>query len=112
MTFGTRTSLRSAHQYLDEAGPFAEMRLTLFSHGVDSIGLAPIEEWRALLDRATKIGATAGVDERAFPRDFAVFARTRRALSRIRHRYPAPENLPWSEAEGVLRQRPEVRLQG
>lgn len=111
MTFGTRTSLRSAHQYLDEVGPFAEMRLTLFSHGVDSIGIAPIEQWRALLGRATKLGATTGVDERAFPRDFAVFARTHRALSRIRHRYPAPANLPWSAAEAVLRHRPEVRLQ-
>ena len=110
LTFPVRSSLQSAHDYLDEVGAFDELRLTLFSHGLASIGVAPVGEWRALLDRAAKVGATAGVDERAFPRDFAAFARAHRALSRIRHRYPAPPDMPWDEAADVLRQRPEVRL--
>ena len=44
--------------------------MMLFSHGVESVGLVPIEHWRRILLRARKEGAFLGVDERAYPPRF------------------------------------------
>ena len=69
----------------------------LFSHGVDSVGLAPIERWRTILRRARKRGSFVGVDEQRFPRDFAAFVRYHTDLKKLPARYPMPEplSLPW-----------------
>ncbi|MGW3471811.1 hypothetical protein ACWDKQ_25870 [Saccharopolyspora sp. NPDC000995] len=75
----------------------------LFSHGTESIGLAPIDDWEKLTARARKIGALAGVDRKAFPKDFAVFARAHRELARTRHLYPIPGPMPWEHAEALMR---------
>jgi hypothetical protein len=45
----------------------------LFAHGVESVGLPSIEEWRAVLKRARKNGRFAGVFERAYPAHFGIF---------------------------------------
>src|SRR5205814_241746 len=50
MLFNTEPSARALAAYLDRAGRFDEIALMLFSHGVESVGLAGIERWRALLD--------------------------------------------------------------
>ena len=63
--------------------PTTTIRPMLFSHGVDSIGLAPIERWRALLQRARQLSGFVGVDERAFPRDFATFVRYSTDLKKL-----------------------------
>lgn len=102
MVFNTEPSLAAIHRYLDAAGPFAEIRLTLFSHGVESVGLAGIGRWRTVLDRATKVGSFLGVDEQAFPRDFATLARYHRALAGVRRRYPMPQPLPLAALDGFL----------
>lgn len=52
-----------------------EIFLMLFSHGVESIGVAPIARWKDLLARAAETGAFLGVDEKAYPLDFATFIR-------------------------------------
>src|SRR4029450_13636290 len=44
MVFNTEPSLRALTSYLRDAPSFDEVRLTLFSHGVDSIGLVPRAE--------------------------------------------------------------------
>jgi hypothetical protein len=49
--------------------------MMLFSHGVNSVGVTPIDDWRGLLRRAQKDGEFFGADERAYLHDFAVFAR-------------------------------------
>ena len=67
LVFNTEPSLAAIHRYLDAADPFDEIRLTLFSHGVESVGLPTVGQWRSALDRATKVGSFLGVDERAFP---------------------------------------------
>jgi hypothetical protein len=54
----------------------------LFSHGVDSIGLAPIDRWRLLLRRARR-GRFVGVDQHAYPQDFGTVARYNPALRRL-----------------------------
>jgi hypothetical protein len=100
--FNTEPSLATIHRYLDAAGPFEEIRLTLFSHGVASVGLASIGQWRSVLDRATKVGSFLGVDEQAFPRDFASVTRYHRALAKVRKRYPMPRPLPLRDLDAFL----------
>lgn len=75
MVFNKEPSAQALAAYLDRTEAFDEILMMLFSHGVDSIGLTSIEEWRQLLKRARRHGAFVGVDEAAYPRDFAVFAR-------------------------------------
>jgi hypothetical protein len=108
MVFNTEPSRQSLLSYLDATDPYDEIRLMLFSHGVDSVGLASIDRWREALSRAGKIGEFAGVDTRAFPRDFACLARAHRELSRIRKRYPMPAPLSLADVDDFLAKREEI----
>jgi hypothetical protein len=82
--------------------------MMLFSHGVDSIGLMPIEQWRGILGRARKKGAFVGVDERAYPRDFAVFVRYYFDLKRkIHSRYPMRPPLALNRFDEFLKEAPK-----
>jgi len=82
LVFNTEPSLAAIHRYLDSADPYDEIRMSLFSHGVESVGLPTIGQWRSVLQRAGKIGSFLGVDEQAFPRDFATLVRYHQALAR------------------------------
>lgn len=102
LVFNTEPSLGAIHRYLDATDPFDEVRMSLFSHGVDSVGLVSIDRWRSILERAAKIGSFLGVDEQAFPRDFATLARYHQALSRVRKRYPLPPPLSLTDLDAFL----------
>ncbi|HEY8201951.1 MAG TPA: hypothetical protein VII47_11415 [Actinomycetota bacterium] len=102
MVFNTEPSLRALTSYLHDTAPFDEVLLTLFSHGVDSIGLVPIDEWRRVCQPAGSAGFI-GVDPKAFPRDFAVFVRYHfDFLRRIPARHPMPPPLTFAELERFL----------
>lgn len=110
-TFNTEDAAAPVERYLDQRPPFAEIHLTLFAHGVESVGLAPIERWRSIVDRATRTGRFAGVDPRAYPRDFASFVRYHHAVAGIGQRAALPEPLPWVTVEAFVRRSAgEVRL--
>ena len=103
MVFNKEPSLRALQAYLDQSEGFDEIFMMLFSHGVDSVGLPSIDQWREPLRRARTQGAFVGVDERAFPRDFAVFIRYYFDLLRkIRTRYPLPPPLTLRELDEFL----------
>jgi hypothetical protein len=102
MVFNKEPSFEAVNRYLDTAPPQSEIYLTLFSHGVDSIGLMPIEQWRSVLNRARRTGGFLGVDERAFPRDFAVFVRFHRALKQLQPQYPLPKPLSLNALDEFL----------
>jgi hypothetical protein len=109
-TFPVQPSLHEARRYLAATDPYEDTALLMFSHGVDSIGLAGPREWKDLLGGVHLMG----VDERRFPADFPVFARYGPALRRDRPRWPLPqERLPLSvldDLEAALtaaRRRPE-----
>ena len=98
MVFNMEPSARALERYLERSAAFDELGIMLFSHGVESVGLAPIEHWQALCRRAN--GKLIGVDPRAYPRDFNVFVRYHYALrEQFRARYPVPEPLPLQELE-------------
>lgn len=110
--FNKEPSLRALEEYLDHAPDYEEIRMGLFSHGVESVGLARADEWRGVLDRATKTGSFLGTDPSSFPRDFAVLFRFREELSRVRGRQPMPVPMEWSEAADALRRAEQVELVG
>ncbi len=91
-------------RYLDTTDTYDEIRMMLFSHGVDCVGLVPVESWRSILGRARKRGAFVGVDERRFPRDFATFVRYYTDVKKIPARYPMPGPLALSQLETFLEQ--------
>jgi hypothetical protein len=110
-TFNTEDAAAPVERYLAQRPPFAEIHLTLFAHEVESVGLAPIQRWRAIVDRAARTGRFAGVDPRAYPRDFASFIRYHHAFKRIGQRAGLPEPLPWAAVEAFLqRTAGQVRL--
>lgn len=108
--FPVQPSLHRARSYLASTDPYQDTAVLLFSHGVDSIGLARPREWRQLPGRVHLLG----VDEHRFPADFPTFARYGPALRRDRPHWPLPdEQLPLSVLDDVdaaltaARQRPE-----
>ncbi|MEU6669094.1 hypothetical protein [Streptomyces sp. NPDC046727] len=106
--FGTEASRVSLEEYLDAAAPYDEIRILLFNHGTESIGLAGARDWLRTAARARKIGLLTGVDTTAYPRDFAAFVRSHRELSRIRARCPLPLPLDIADAAGALTARDEI----
>jgi hypothetical protein len=115
MTFNMQPSLDWAWRYLSEAAPFDHIHLMLFAHGVDSVGLPPIEAWEAVLRQARRGGSFLGVDADAYPAHFATFARYHTDLRRIPERHPLPEPLPLNRLERFVAQagaRYPVRLEG
>lgn len=101
LSFSHRSSLEQLGRYLDTAGPFDDIAVTLMAHGTDSIGLSAPTDWQRVLGRARRCGQLAGVDPRRFPADFGVFLRYRDTLTR-QARYPIPQPLPVQSFEHFL----------
>jgi len=79
--------------------------MMLFSHGVESVGLVPIERWRAILRRVRKHGDFVGVDTQEYPRDFATFVNYYPDLKRkIAARYPLPGPLTLKQLDSFIEQ--------
>ncbi|GAU69332.1 hypothetical protein SSP35_11_01510 [Streptomyces sp. NBRC 110611] len=106
--FGTETFRAGLEAYLDSTDPYDEIRVLLFNHGTESIGLASADDWRRTAARARKIGVLTGMDATAYPRDFASLVRAHRELRKIRTRYPMPLPLDTADAAAVLTNRDEV----
>ncbi|WP_017577447.1 hypothetical protein [Nocardiopsis kunsanensis] len=96
--FNKEPSLRALESYLDSREPFDEIRMALFSHGVESVGLAWADQWAGVLARARELGTFLGTDPESFPRDFAVLVRFGRELAQVRGKQPLPSPLRWEEA--------------
>jgi hypothetical protein len=108
MVFNKEPSAQALERYLKERPSWDEIYLMLFSHGVDSIGLVPIVEWRRLLRQARERSAFVGVDPLAYPRDFGVFVRYHGDLqAKIRARYPLPQSLTLQVLEQFLARQSE-----
>jgi hypothetical protein len=105
-TFNMQPSLDWLHQYLDTTDPYDEIYMMLFSHGEDSIGLASIAQWRSALKRAKKRGEFVGVDEQAYPRDFASMMRYHTDLkAKISQRYSLPESLTLEQLDRFIEEK-------
>ncbi len=88
--FPVRSAADALAAYLDRAS-YDDIDVLLFSHGVQSRGLADAQTWERLARRARRHGRLLGVDRAAFPADFAVFARYTSALRSL-----PDATRPWS----------------
>ncbi|MDP9310048.1 MAG: hypothetical protein M3R24_03970 [Chloroflexota bacterium] len=103
MKFNMQPSLDWIMQYLDNAEPYDEIFMMLFSHGVESVGLPTITQWREVLQRAYRRGEFLGVDEATFPRHFISITEYYNELrSKVAARYPMPAPLTLSQLDRFL----------
>jgi pimeloyl-ACP methyl ester carboxylesterase len=100
--FPVEPAAQALEQYLEDTPGARELFVLAFSHGVESAGYTPATRWQELVE-AVGAGCLAGVDARAYPRDFASLVRYHRALERCVHdRYPLPEPLAPEEVAHFL----------
>ncbi|MFC7704629.1 hypothetical protein ACFQXB_10535 [Plastorhodobacter daqingensis] len=92
MKFNMQPSLEALERYLNGAERYEDIHLTLFQHGVDCVGLPPIDDWRRLIaTHASRRGAFLGFDPDLYPRDFGALAGYQDAVQQdIKARYPLP----------------------
>jgi hypothetical protein len=101
-TFPVQPSADGLAHYLDRSDPYDQVHLTLFCHGVESVGLASADRWRSLLRRARVTGAFAGVTPGQYPRDLATFFAYQRAIRAVPARHPMPGSLSLHTLEAFL----------
>jgi hypothetical protein len=98
--FGVQPSRDRLASYLSHAAPYDQIRLTVFPHGEESIGLASIGEWQDVLARARQGGQLLAVEPRRYPRHFRALSGFHRELSRLPRRALPP--LGWDAARHYL----------
>lgn len=108
-TFPVEPSARAAASYLRSVDDYAHVHVTLFSHGVESVGLASLDRWRELIAQGRRGGGWLGVDTRRFPLDLSVYADHHDALRRLPDRLPLPEPLRLQDVERFFSARPDVQ---
>lgn len=104
MVFNVTSSQPGIRDYVAKAGPFDEIRMMLFSNDTQALGQGSIEDWRSILALASRKGSFLGVDEKAYPRDFASLSRYHTALKSLRPHLPLPEPAGLGRFETALRQ--------
>jgi hypothetical protein len=99
--FGVQPSLDRLTGYLSREPAYDEIRLTVFPHGEDSIGLPAIGQWRSATDRAREHGELIAVRPDRYPRHFRALTGFHHELSRL-PRIPVPLPLSWDAARRYL----------
>ncbi len=102
--FNDQTSLDHLNQYLDTAPPYDEIYANLFSNGLESLGMASIDQWQSMLGRAIKQGSFVGVNPDTYPADNASFIRHYTDLKKLEGRYPMPEAMTLQQLNAFLTQ--------
>jgi hypothetical protein len=102
MVFNTEPSAAALERYLEATEPYDDIRLMLFAHGADSVGVVPIARWRSILGRARKHGDFVGVDQKKFPRDLATLVRYYTQVKKIPSRYPLPNPLTLEQLDAFV----------
>jgi hypothetical protein len=106
--FNDQTSANKLREYLDTSSPYASIYANLFSNGIHALGVAPIEQWRSILEQARDHGQFIGVDEQTYPGDLASFSKYYLDLKNLEaQQYPMPEPLTLQQLETFLAQTPD-----
>jgi hypothetical protein len=100
--FSVKPSVARLERYLDAAAPYAEIFINLFSHGVDSIGIAKGERWQQILARAQCEGRFLGVNSERFPSDYGSFIRSYYKLVQLEGDYPLPRPLTLAQLDAFF----------
>jgi hypothetical protein len=99
--FGTRPSLDRLAGYLSGTAGYDDIRLSIFPHGTESIGLPSISDWQAVLGHARHLGQLLAVEPSHYPRHFRALSGFHRELSRL-PRIPEAPPLDWGAAQQFL----------
>ncbi|WP_156119573.1 hypothetical protein [Leptolyngbya sp. KIOST-1] len=103
--FNDQTSLDLLRRDLNATRPYNDIFLTLFANGLNSLGIASLEQWRTeILSQARRQGQFLGVNERRFPRDNASLIQHYLDLKRLPGQFPIPEPLTLAQLEQFLAQ--------
>jgi hypothetical protein len=95
LRFNMEPSYESLRSYLTTAEPYRKIHLNLFSQGLRSPGLVPLERWRELVSTAAlDQGELVGVDARSYPADPGSSLRFQPAFEALPPRHPLPAPLP------------------
>jgi len=93
LRFNMEPDLAELDAYLSAAPPYDHIHLNLFSQGLWSPGVVPVERWRQLVESRARVrGQLVGVDEDAYPLDLGSSMRFQPAFASLppRHSLPAP----------------------
>ncbi|HET6654742.1 MAG TPA: hypothetical protein VFH57_00725 [Gammaproteobacteria bacterium] len=97
--FGTRPARDRLLRYLRDTERWPDVRLTLFSHGIDAIGDATGAEWAAAFQYATRSGSFIGVNPKYYPVDLRTPAGFHHDLKRLPDSQPVPAPLTLEELD-------------
>jgi hypothetical protein len=104
VVFNDRMSANRLNIYLDNTEPYDEIYANLFSNGLYSLGIASIEQWRSIINRARQHSRFVGVDERRYPRDIASMIRYYTELKKLDGCYPIAQPLKLYQLDNFLAQ--------
>lgn len=104
LTFMTDPDADQLETFLRTDGAeYDDVLLSLFSHGVESVGLAGIDRWRSILDSVHGNGSFLGVDPDTYPVDFGTYVRYNREFPhRVPDRHPLASPMPYDRFEAVM----------
>lgn len=95
LPFMTNAEAQSLDKYLETTAPYDQIYVSLFSHGLESIGLAPPDRWRSIMDRAREYSDFLGTNPEKYPADYSTYVRYNNAFQEeISERYPLVEPVP------------------
>lgn len=109
--FPVQDAAQDLSDYLERTS-YDEVDVMLFSHGALSRGLADAATWQRIADKARRRGRLLGVDAKAFPADFPVFARYTSALRSLPDSGLPASVLDVQEALAGLRAAPRLSVTG
>jgi hypothetical protein len=105
MKFNMEPSLDGIKNYLHQAEMYDQIFMILFPHGVESVGLPTIPQWREVFQYARCRGEFIGMVEADFPRNFVTLIRYYTDLKRvISARYPVPGTLSLQQLDKFIQQ--------
>lgn len=104
LAFMTNADAQSLEAYVERTAPYDEIYISLFSHGLESIGLAPPDRWRSIMAHARERGDFLGTNPEKYPADYGTYVRYNTAFRKIPERYPLtdPHPLELDQLESVI----------
>jgi hypothetical protein len=109
LRFNMQPSYEDLRRYLGRADPYDHIHVNLFSQGLCSPGVVPLQQWRELITTQARVrGEVIGVDEDAYPVDVASTLRYQPAFQALPPRHPLPAPLPVEAIDEFLSSAPDI----
>lgn len=104
LAFNAASSAEAIEKYLRNKNEFDEIYLMLFNHGEKGMGLATIEQWKAVLSNAKKKSSFIGAQPDKYPFDFSIYTRYEKdLLKKFKERYNIGSKLTSEQLEQFLK---------